>query len=171
MPHSANSLLKALSGSVSAAYCASNWSRFGRGAAGAGGGAGDCRHGGCGRRVRREKARQRCSTALRDGQRRRPPAAAAHGSQRGWMLLPNTSPAARRTTLALTSVAVLGERAEQGAIADDVDEPRHAAREPLDLAQRAVGEHFARGAGDAQAMTHVGGGLVGATADRGDSGR
>ena len=28
---------------------------------------------------------------------------ATHGSHPGWMLLPNTSPAARRTTLALTT--------------------------------------------------------------------
>ena len=57
-------------------------------------------------------------------------------------------------------VAVFGESAEQCAITDDVDEPRHTARETLNFAQRPVGKYLARGAGDPQAMAHVGGRLV-----------
>ena len=91
---------------------------------------------------------------------RRRPSRAAQGSQRGWMFLPNTSPAARRTTLAPTTWRSSVNAPSKRAIADDVDEPRHAARKPLDLAQRAGREDFARRARDAQAVAHVGGGFV-----------
>ena len=93
---------------------------------------------------RRQEARQRAaprSPRRRAPTRRQP---AAHGSQRGWMFRPNTSPAARRTTLALDQVPVLRERAEQCAVADDVDEARHAAREALDLAQARRCEKISR---------------------------
>ena len=123
---------------------------------------------GCGRRLRsgwpprparrggrlRQQARQQ--RALRSPRPRRATAApAAHGSQRGWMLLPNTSPAARRTTLALTrwrssvnapsnarSLMMLMRRGTP-------PDRRWISR------KRAVREHLARGAGDAQAMAHV----------------
>ena len=58
---------------------------------------------------------------------------ATHGSQRGWTLRPNTFAGGAAHDAGADHMAVLGERAEQRAIADDVDETRHAARESLDL--------------------------------------
>ena len=88
------------------------------------------------------------------------PAAAVHGSQRGWKCRPKHFARGAAHDAGADQVAVFGERAQQGAIADDVDESRHATREPLDFPQGAIGEYFARGAGDAQAMAHIGRGLV-----------
>ena len=51
---------------------------------------------------------------------------------------------------------ILGVGAEQGAIADDVDDARHAAAQPVHFAQRGAREDLAAGAGHAQPVAHVG---------------
>src|SRR3954466_4721514 len=102
MPHSVNSLLKALSGSVSASYRASSWSSVGgAGGAGTGFGAGAATTGAAVAAGALDNSSGSRITALATAATAAPEYA-AHGSHAGWMLLPNTSPAARRTTLALT---------------------------------------------------------------------
>ena len=124
-------------------------------------GRGRRRRGGHAARARGVAAAGAAAAAPRSRRRWRPRAAAAvQGSQRGWNVLPNTSPAARRTTLALTrwrssvnapssarSLMMLMRRGTP-------PERRWISR------KRAVREDLARGAGDAQAMAHVGGGFV-----------
>jgi hypothetical protein len=159
MPHSANSLLKALSGSVSPSYCASSLSRFG---AGAGAGRGRRRHG------RRGDRRGRCAALQETGQQQRDTRDRDHAD--GRTCGPGQPERLDRLAEHLTGrapddvaghhVPVLGEGAQQGAVADDVDQARHATRQSPHLAQGAVREHFLRGTGDAQAVTHVGRGLV-----------
>ena len=52
------------------------------------------------------------------------------------------------------------ERAEQGAVAHDVDHARNAIAQPMDLAQRARREGFGRRARDAHAVLDVTRGFV-----------
>ena len=55
----------------------------------------------------------------------------------------------------------LAVSAEQGAIADDVDQARDAAGAPVDRPQRAGGEQAAASARDPQPVADVGGSLLG----------